>query len=240
MKKYIEFMYTSSAINPSAPKCSGAALPKRLQRRRALTLVEVMVAMLLMALFLLGFLDTFMQSRRLTESSVIQSAATTLVTGLIEQMKMLNYDDGMPIASTDTDQSLDAFDPSNAKAAPYIRVRINQDQMTWLQCVNITVPSVILTAPKSAPQSTSDQSLSAAMKNTIGPLPLSTVSGARSQSLTLDIWVWVEAIKAKDVADAKCVTIVYAYNVNLGRNIKTVIKREVFVRAPFTPLRPPT
>jgi DNA recombination-dependent growth factor C len=106
--------------------------------------------------------------------------------------------------------------------------------MTWLQCVNNTTPGPI-TAPKAAPQSTSE--LSATLKNTIGPLPLSTVSGANSQSLTVDIWVWVEAIKGKDIADAKCVTIIYAYNVNIGRNIKTVIKREVFVRAPFTSLK---
>lgn len=236
-------MLPSSALKPSAPTYSRPAWPKRPRHHRAMTLVEVMVAMLLMALFLLGFLDTFIQSRKLTESNVMQSAATTLVTGLIEQMKMLNYNEDMPIAITDADQvAFDAFDPLHTKNAPYIRVRINQEQLTWLQCVNKTGAALpaALTAPKTAPVSLADAALDLAKKNTIGPLPLSTVSGTRSQALQVDMWVWIEAIKGTDVTDAKCVTIVYSYNVYLGNKIKTVIKREVFLRAPFTPLRSST
>jgi prepilin-type N-terminal cleavage/methylation domain-containing protein len=199
--------------------------------RRGLTLLEVMVAMLLMALVLLGFLDTFIQSRRITEGSVMQMAAVTVVAGLVEQMKMLDYDTSMPAAETDSEQAArDAFPAAAAKAAPYIRVRLNQDQATWLQCAN-NIDASTFTAPTKAPASTS--SLDQAKKNTIGPLALSSVSGAKSQALNLALWIWVDALTGNDVADAKCVTLVYAYDFNDGTRVRTVIKREVFVRTPF-------
>jgi prepilin-type N-terminal cleavage/methylation domain-containing protein len=199
--------------------------------RRGLTLLEVMVAMQLMALVLLGFLDTFIQSRRITEGSVMQMAAVTVVAGLVEQMKMLDYDISMPATQTDSEQAdHDAFPGTVAKAVPYIRVRLNQDQATWLLCVN-NIDSSTFTAPTEAPASTS--TLDQAKKNTLGPLALSSVPGAKSQALKLDLWVWVDALTGNDVAEAKCVTLVYAYEFNDGTRVRTVIKREVFVRTPF-------
>jgi len=200
-------------------------------RRRAMTLVEAMVSMLLMAMFMLGFLDTFMQSRRLTEGSVMQSAATTLVYGLVEQIKMMEYKN-TPLTAIDANQSTDdAFPGPSTKSAPYVRVRISQDQVTWLQCTD----SGVVPAPAFAPANL--VGLPAASKNTIGPLTPST-TGAKSQPLTLDLWVWVDPFTGPGILDAKSVTIVYAYVLNDGREKKTYINREVFLRMPFKQLNP--
>jgi Tfp pilus assembly protein PilV len=198
-----------------------------------MTLVEAAIALTMMAVFLLGFLGTFLQSRRLTEGSVMDSVATSLMYGLVEQMKELSYDTMLPISgAVDPDQAVyDAF-PGSGKSLPYIRVRLNRDQATWLQCT-FNTNTAALSAPQEAPSSTS--TLDAAMCNTVGPLALSSVSGGTAQQLTLKVWVWVDAIanNAQDVADAKCVTLVYAYDVNVGGRTRTMIKRETFIRAPL-------
>ncbi len=66
---------------------------------RAMTLVEVMFAVGILTLALGGLLATFMQSRRLTEGSVYQNAALTIVQGYIEQIK--NMDIGQMVGGYD-------------------------------------------------------------------------------------------------------------------------------------------
>lgn len=67
--------------------------PRFLPRRRSasasrgMTLAEVMVALAVLTLALGGILATLLQSRRLTERSVTQNSALTIVQGYIEQMK---------------------------------------------------------------------------------------------------------------------------------------------------------
>jgi len=57
------------------------------KRLRAMTLIEVIVALGILALCMGGIMAALLQSRRLTEGSVAQGSAITLVQGYIEQMK---------------------------------------------------------------------------------------------------------------------------------------------------------
>lgn len=205
-----------------------------------MTLVEVVVAMLILGMFLLGFLSTSLQSRRVAEASVMQAAATSLTYGLVEQIKMLGYT-STPFndpTTLDPYQINDAFPAGKPVATPYpgLCVRLNQDQVTCLQCVNNLDPTVFL-APTTTP--TSLAALDPSMANTIGPVPLSTAAGTQSQPLTLQVWAWVDDISnaSQDILNGKCVTLVYAYSYNDGHGMKTVINREVIVRTPFAPLR---
>ena len=192
-----------------------------------------MIAMFIMGAFMLGFLDTFLHSRRLAEGSVLEAASTTVISGLVEQMKMLDFDTQTPITATDSEQALyDAFPGPTTKTAPYIRIRLNQSQATWLQCLYNTNTSAPL-APTSTP--TSLAALDPARRNVIGPLELSSTTGTRSQPLTLQLWIWVDSISGNDVSEARVVTIVYAYNVAEGNNTRTFIRRLAFVRTPFGP-----
>ena len=65
---------------------------------RAMTLVEVVVAIFVMVMLTLGLLAVMMQSRRLTEGSIYQQTATTIAEGYLEQMRnmdlasLCNYD----------------------------------------------------------------------------------------------------------------------------------------------------
>ena len=61
-----------------------------LGRARGMTLSEVMVALFVLSLSILGILGVQMQSRRLTEGSIYQNTALTIVQGYLEQIKNMS------------------------------------------------------------------------------------------------------------------------------------------------------
>lgn len=199
-------------------------------RSGGLTLVEVMVSITLMAGVMLGFISTFFQSRKASESSVLQSASTSLVYGLLEQMKGLDYTTLLPSYETDP------FAPSG-KTPPYIRLRIHQDLTVWLMVRHTratddpNTPKAPLTCP--APGATA-ASVNA-IDNFIGSIPLSTVTGTASQELSLNLWVWIDEIPdtSKDVSEVKRVTVVYTYSYLDGGTTRTVRDMEVFLRTRY-------
>lgn len=194
-----------------------------------MSLTEVMVAITLLVTIMSGLLGAFVQSRRMTETSVIHGAATSLVYGIIEQIKGFDYTTLVP--SLDVDE-----EAPTTSAPPYIRVRINQDDTFWLQAVYTPYATgVTPKAPESTPAANVTAAAVGAKDNIIGPLPLSSVTGARSQTLTLNVWLWIDEMPdpADDVAQVKTITVVYTYTVNDGGGFRTVRDREVFIRTRF-------
>lgn len=66
-----------------------------------MTLVEVMVALSVMVIVLVGVLATFIQSRRLTAATLAQNCALTIVQGYVEQLKNLPLKDFVNASPTD-------------------------------------------------------------------------------------------------------------------------------------------
>jgi hypothetical protein len=192
-----------------------------------MTLVEVMVALSLLTTFMLGFLGAFVQSRKVTESSVMHAAATSLVYGIIEQIKQLDYTDALP------SQVVDPGDP-NSTVPPLVRVRINQNTIKWLRVVYTAAPGAGA-APSTTPAPSATAGSVSAIDNNLGALPLSTITGTTSQSINLNLWIWVDEIPdtTKDVSEVKKVTVVYTYAYQTGGSTRTVRNREVFLRTRF-------
>lgn len=71
---------------PSSPSTARPAA-------RGLTLIEIVIALSILALSLGGILAALIQSRRLTEGSVIQNSAMTVVQGYVEQIKNMELKD---------------------------------------------------------------------------------------------------------------------------------------------------
>lgn len=75
-----------------------------------MTLVEVIISMTVLAVAMGGIFASLMQSRRLTEGSVVQNSALTIVQGYIEQMKNMELKevvggvdtDGVPLLNTNS------------------------------------------------------------------------------------------------------------------------------------------
>lgn len=186
-----------------------------------------MVALMLMATVMVAFIASFVQSRRVTESNVLHAAATSMIYGMIEQMKQLDYSTLLP------NYEVDPFAPV-AKTPPYIRVRINQSSVVWLQVVHTAAPGTPQ-APTTTPSATATAASVSATQNFIGSIPLSTVTGTTSQQINLDIWVWIDEIPdpSNDVSEVKKVTVVYTYSYQDGKSTRTVRDREVFLRTRF-------
>ena len=186
-----------------------------------------MVALFLLATVMVSFIAAFIQSRRVTESNVLHAAATSMIYGMIEQMKQLDYSALLP------NYEVDPFAPV-AKTPPYIRVRINQASVVWLQVVHTAAPGAPQ-APTVTPSPGATAASVGAVQNFIGSIPLSTVTGTLSQQINLDIWVWIDEIpdSANDVSEVKKVTVVYTYSYQDGRSTRTIRDREVFLRTRF-------
>lgn len=214
-------------MRPFPPHNPGDGRNARRRKRRGLTLVEIMVALFLMSTLMAGFIASFVQSRRVTESNVLHAAATSVIYGIIEQIKQLDYATLLPNYETDP------FAPVG-KTPPYIRVRINQSQVVWLQCVHTPAPGTPA-APTATPGPSATAVSVGAVANFIGSIPLSTVTGTTSQEINLDIWVWIDELPdvTNDVSEVKKVTVVYTYSFVDGRAVRTIRDREVFLRTRF-------
>ncbi len=205
--------------------------PRQSSPLAALTLLETMIAMSLLAMMMLGFLGSFVQSRRVTESSVLHAAASGLVYGIIEQMKGLDY-------TTFPSGSIDPVDPGVpvGTVEPYytVRVRVNQDKTVWLRTV-FTVAGATPQAPTTTPAVSATAASVGALDNFIGAIPLSTVTGTASQDLSLNFWIWIDEMPdlARDVADVKRVTVIFTYSYLDGARTRTVRDREVFIRTRY-------
>jgi type II secretory pathway pseudopilin PulG len=200
------------------------------ERQRALTLVETMVALTLMATVMLAFVSAVVQSRRVTESSILHAAATSMIYGMIEQVKQLEYTTLLP------SHTVDPYAPSPLSPVfftpPYVRVRINQSTVVWLRTVHTVAPNAAQ-GPTTTPAATATAASVGAIDNFIGAIPLSTVTGTMSQQINLNIWVWIDEIPSGDASEVKKITVVYTYSYMDGSTERFVRDREVFLRTRF-------
>ncbi len=237
--------YGLNHLGESRPSASPAAefpaaRPSRfgwLTRRKlaGVTLVEVMVALTIQATVMLGIIASFLHSRRLTESTVLNAACTSVVYGIIEQIKQLEYSELLP------SQTVDPTDAANTPA-PNVRVRINQNTVKWLQVVytpmqadgTANTPKGPTTTPApTAPATGVGADGSNAVDNWIGAIPLSTVTGTMSQQINLNLWVWIDEVPDTYVSEVKKVTLIYSYSYVDGSVTRYVRDREVFLRSRF-------
>jgi competence protein ComGC len=198
-------------------------------KERALTLVEAMVSLFILAIFLIGFLVTVIASRRVTETSVMHAAATSIVYGVLEQMKQLAYETSLPSTVADPGAPV-------GTTLPFVRVRLNQSEFKWLTVVYTEAPNTPLgpiTTP--APNATAASVGGGAINNVLGAMPLSTTTGTRSQSINLNLWIWIDEIPdtTTDVSEVKRITIVYTYTFQDGASTRTIRNREVTIRTRY-------
>ena len=232
-------------------------LPLRIQNR-AVTLVETMVSLFILALVMLGLLGNFIQSRRISESSVLHAAATALMYGMIEQIKQLDYNTLLPNYEADPSVPLDG-NGNPSVLPPYIRLRINQDIIKWVRVVHTTPTDEDASTttipypqgPTTTPTANATAASVGAIDNFLGSIPLSTITGTSSQQINLNLWVWIDDINNKgtwaaepidpddpkppqpDASAVKKVTIVYTYSYQDGNITRVVRDREVILRTRF-------
>lgn len=64
----------------------------RLKSKKGFSLIEVMIAAMIMSILGFGTLSGLLQARRMTEGSIYLNTATTIAQGYIEQLKNMDFD----------------------------------------------------------------------------------------------------------------------------------------------------
>jgi type II secretory pathway pseudopilin PulG len=234
-------------LTPALPSRSAPQSGRRAPRRiRAMTLVEVMFAVGVLTIAMGGLLATFMQSRRLTEGSVYQNAALTIVQGYIEQIK--NMDLGQMVGSTDA-----SGNPVLLTTSFSIPVYYDKNTPDALQTSTGTPPTIasinagvtpsgigvvdnLKTFDMAKDLDATDQSnvddLSYSTTgqvawNTVWPgalnYPASTVKTGKND-LHLNVWVWVkdESVTAHRSSKIYSITMIYSWAYTDGGRIRYV------------------
>jgi type II secretory pathway pseudopilin PulG len=208
-----------------------------------MTLVEVMIAASVLALATGGVFASLMQSRRLTEGSVVQNSALTIVQGYVEQMKNMELRDLLGGA-------LDAKgNPILASGSYTIPTKL--DDVTADPLVRSTgaIPALSSLTPGTTPSrlidnlknfdilkdstdttfDTSDTSYAYTTQvawSTIWPgaanFPSTTVG---RNDLKMNVWVWITDLSASGTAAQKVygITVIYTWQYRDGGQPKYIL-----------------
>jgi type II secretory pathway pseudopilin PulG len=213
---------------------------------RAMTLVEVMFAVGVFTIAIGGVMATFMQSRRLTEGSVYQNAALTIVQGYIEQMKNMDigqmvggYDaSGNPLLNTGSfsipvyysDTTLDALQTSTG--TPPTVTSINNGVTPAGGAVVDNLKTFDMAKDLDALDMANADDLSYATTEqvtwqSVWPgaqnYPASTVRSGKND-LHLNLWVWIkdESVAAHRTSKVYSITVIYTWAFTDGRRLRYV------------------
>ncbi len=195
-------------IKPTLPTTAALVRPRRpanpVSRRgeRALTLVEVLIASVVLSLLSIGVLAMIMQSRRLTEGSIVQNSVVTVMQGYIEQVKSMDYSLLAP--------SLPSA-PATPITIPTVLDEVTPDPLTLSWGTAPTTAVAIGTTPTGAVSNAK----TIAIKNpAVNP----------NDTLNLTIWVWVQDLTdiAHNVGGSKAITMIYTYQFRDGGRLRSI------------------
>lgn len=185
-------------------------------KKTGFTLVEVLVAMGVFTIVSLGLLSMIIGSRKVSEGNIVQSSATSLLYGVVEQMKTMS-DTRLPSTGT-----------ADTGFKDYVEVRIGDKSTDTVKLLVSPVATVPADVP---PLSTTAADLSAE-SNVVGPFNMTGIAGSTGRTLSIGLWLWIE----KDYQPAgsdKVIrgTLVYTYTYGVGSTSRTTRDMIRFVRA---------
>jgi len=187
------------------PVLRGKAKPHPLalrpQSTRAMTIVEVMAASMILSMVLLGVLQGMLQSRRMTEGSIRQISVASLVQGYMEQIKSCKYADvgnALPSSPTAT-PGLGALSDWTSAGNVIPANDSNQNAVTICLAVGNAPTSLpdVSTLPTDASMHTESVDIDNIASNT--------------DNSTLNMWVWVNDLTGTGTNVVKCKSIVIVY-----------------------------
>jgi prepilin-type N-terminal cleavage/methylation domain-containing protein len=193
---------------------SRTALRARLDDRRAFTLVEVLVASLVLAALVGGVLATLLQSRNLTEGSIYQNSANTILQGYIEQIKNMEFAD-LPYTAGGT-----LMPGSVAGAASTLLTRgVRRVSAADGAMENIADPLLISTSASiPLPAEILNNALPAGVVDNIKLFDINNTPDNPADDLRLRIWIWIRDLSdpSSDATNVRGITILYSWRANNG------------------------
>ena len=187
-------------------RCAAAFVAPR-QTDAAFTLAEVLIASLVMTILLCGILSTMLQSRRLTEGSIVQNSANTILQGYIEQIKAIDFNT-LPLSPAS------APNPPVAATSIYAATEIGSGTADRLY-LSAGSPPTTMPDIGTTPTGAVDNAKS---------IPLKIPAVNPNDTLSLNIWLWVntQSDPTNHVTDTKSVSMIYTYTFLDGGRSRTV------------------
>jgi prepilin-type N-terminal cleavage/methylation domain len=176
------------------------------------TLVEVIVAVLVLSMFVGGMLATLIQSRNLTEGSIYQNSANTIMQGYIEQIKNMEFTD-LPYTSGNTLFPGSVPGESTTLLTRGVR-RVSaadggmeniRDPLRISTSTTIPDPSAILA--DGVPSNVADN---------IKVFDINNTPDNPHDDLRLRIWIWIRDLSdpSSDATSLRGITVIYAWRPN--------------------------
>lgn len=186
-----------------AVKTVPASAAGRRDPRRGFTLVEAAVSTTILAVAVGGLLALFLQSRRLTEGSIYQNSAITIVQGYIEQMKNMEFTD-LPYVST----SGTLVAGASSTTAAEVPTRLDESTPDTLLISNCAIPTLSSITSDTAPTGVTDNIKLIDINQT----------ATTTDDLKMHIWVWIKDISGSspDATQVRSITVIYTWRVNDG------------------------
>lgn len=197
--------------NALAPKNPIARRPAA-RLTAGFTLVEVLIATVVMTILMGGILTTIIQTRRLTEGGIVQNSANTILQGYIEQMKNMSFDTDL-VCSPDSAPNPFVAGSSTSPSVPCARDETTAGQDPIY--LSAGTPPASLPAIGTTPTGAVDNPHSIAIK---------TPAVNPNDTLDLNVWLWVNDLTgaAANVTQSKAITVIYTYKFLDGGRVRTI------------------
>ena len=200
------------------PPASRQALSRRQRPSHGLTLIEVVIAMLLLGLMLGGTLQTFIMVRRSAEASIRHDNATNTAQSYIEQLRIAlwNYSSDpanfpfSPAAGTPT-AGVDKY------ALKTVKLKLSGGtESTPLYVSAGTPPDPATLAPGEMPAGATDNKVVVTVTQADGSI-------ATKVPMTMHLWVWLEnrSVPAEATyGQTRGLTLIYSWEYHDLGNLK--------------------
>lgn len=188
----------------SLPLPDSSPCPRPISRRGS-TLIELAIGVTVLSVVFAGTLGAFVQSRRMTEGSVFQNSATTVIQGYLEQMKNMDFWE-LPYYQGET---LMRGSVSTSDATIYTQLDSDVlDVLTISSCSPLTVANV---TPGTVPTVEG-------LVDNYKLIDINDTPDIADDDLHLHLWVWVTPLDnaSTGVGPARSIRIIYTWSFNNG------------------------
>ena len=189
-------------------------------RRRGSILIELALGVSVMSVVFAGTLSAFVQSRRMTEGSVFQNSATTVIQGYLEQIKNIEYQD-IPYYNGAT-----LMRGSIPTTDDKIYTQLDSDTLDVLRISSGTpiLPSAV--TPGVVPTVTG-------LVDNFKAIDINDTPDDTNDDLIMHLWVWVTPLDnaSTGVASSRSIKIVYTWSFNNGGIARTEVSSIATIRS---------
>jgi Tfp pilus assembly protein PilV len=172
--------------------------------------MELMIAVTLLSVGVIAVLGSLLHARRLSEGSIYQNAAVTIVQGYVEQMKNMEFADLPYITSTGT------VIAGTGTTSTQVPTRLSATVSDTLVISTATTIPAVSTINASASTVTG-------VTDNIKLIDVNGTSSDTTDDLRLNLRVWIQDVSNTSVSatQVRAITVHYAWQSGTGLNART-------------------